>query len=107
MQPGVGRTLRKTSIVTQSYCMNGNARSVVRGSSAVLPLLFAILFVGVLDNQVILPILSLIAGTFSRTVAELSWVITAYAFCAAALNLFFGPLSDRFGRKPTLLFGLT
>ncbi|MBI4455936.1 MAG: MFS transporter [Acidobacteria bacterium] len=75
-------------------------------TGAVLTLLFLILFIGVLDNQVILPILSLIAVTFHRSVAELGWVVTAYALGAAVLNLLFGPLSDSFGRKPMLLVGL-
>lgn len=69
-------------------------------------MLFLILFIGVVDNQVVLPILSLIAATFQRTASDLAPVITAYAFSAAILNLLFGPLSDRFGRKPILIFGL-
>ena len=73
---------------------------------AVLILLFLILFVGVLDNQIILPILGAIALTFGRPVAELSWVVTVYAFSAAALNLLVAPLSDHFGRKPLLILGL-
>ncbi|HEV8131252.1 MAG TPA: MFS transporter [Acidobacteriota bacterium] len=81
-------------------------RFPTKQSGRILALLFAILFVGVLDNQVILPILSLIASVLRRSVTEMGWVITGYAFAAALQNLLFGPLSDYFGRKPILLFGL-
>ena len=74
--------------------------------ATVLILLFLILFIGVVDNQVVLPILALIAATFQRSASDLAPVITAYAFSAATLNLLFGPLSDHMGRKRILLFGL-
>lgn len=35
------------------------------------------------------------------------WVVTAYLLGFGVAQLAYGPLSDRFGRKPILLFGLT
>ena len=38
---------------------------------------------------------------------ETAWVITAFFLGLAAGQLFYGPLSDRYGRKPLLYVGLT
>ena len=40
---------------------------------------------------------------------QIAWVLTAYFLGLAFGQLFYGPLSDRFGRKPLLYvgFGLT
>lgn len=38
---------------------------------------------------------------------ETSWIVTAFFLGLAGGQLFYGPLSDRFGRKPLLYVGLT
>ncbi len=86
--------------------MTENSTFPAKKSGPILALLFGVLFIGVVDNQVVLPILSLIAATLHRPVAQVGWAVTGYALAAAAQNLLFGPLSDYFGRKPVLLFGL-
>ncbi len=37
---------------------------------------------------------------------NISWVLSFSLLGLAAAQLFYGPFSDRFGRKPVLLFGL-
>ena len=52
------------------------------------------------------PTLPAIAQAFGATVAEVQFTITTFFFGIAAGQLAWGPLSDRFGRKPALLCGL-
>ena len=52
------------------------------------------------------PTLPAIARAFSAPVAEVQFTLTTFFFGIAAGQLAWGPLSDRFGRKPALLCGL-
>ena len=52
------------------------------------------------------PTLPAIALAFSAPVAEVQFTITTFFFGIAAGQLAWGPLSDRFGRRPALLCGL-
>ena len=40
------------------------------------------------------------------TTANLQWIITAFALCAAGFTLFFGRVADLFGRKRVFLLGM-
>lgn len=40
------------------------------------------------------------------TIANLQWIITAFALCAAGFTLFFGRVADLFGRKRLFLLGI-
>jgi MFS transporter, DHA1 family, multidrug resistance protein len=53
-----------------------------------------------------LPTLPAIAQAFGAPVAEVQFTITTFFLGIAAGQLAWGPLSDRFGRKPVLLCGL-
>lgn len=63
--------------------------------------------VGVLAMNIILPSLPSIARDFdtSRHAAQL--VLTAFLFALATGQLVYGVASDRFGRRPTMIVGLT
>ena len=52
------------------------------------------------------PTLPAIALAFSAPVAEVQFTVTTFFFGIAAGQLAWGPLSDRFGRRPALLCGL-
>ena len=52
------------------------------------------------------PTLPAIALAFSAPVAEVQFTLTTFFFGIAAGQLAWGPLSDRFGRRPALLCGL-
>ena len=54
-----------------------------------------------------LPSLPAIGQTFGTDYATISWAFTGYLALSAGLQLIFGPLSDRFGRRPVLLIALT
>ena len=82
-------------------------------SGIVMAILFLIFFLGNSDNQMVSPLLPLIAGEFNRDVGEVgSLMIPAYALAAATAALLVGPISDKFGRRrfllaASILFGLS
>ena len=53
-----------------------------------------------------LPALPTIARVFATDAAMVQWTLSAFFLGTAAAQLFYGPLSDRFGRKPVLLAGV-
>lgn len=60
----------------------------------------------VLSLNMFLPSLLNIANDFQTDYALVSFSVTGYLAATAALQLIMGPLSDRFGRRPVMLFGL-
>src|SRR5512136_2388703 len=69
--------------------------------------LFLVLFIGVADNQILSPLLPAIRTQFGKSSSEMAYLFTGYSFCAGLSVLIWGPLSDAFGRKGGLLYGLT
>jgi AAHS family 4-hydroxybenzoate transporter-like MFS transporter len=64
-----------------------------------------IFFLGSSDNQMISPLLPLIANEFGMKEGEVGQVIgPAYALAAATAALLIGPISDRYGRRTFLLY---
>ena len=53
-----------------------------------------------------LPALPALAAAFSAPTGRVQLTISAYLIGYALGQLFYGPLSDRFGRRPMLLIGL-
>lgn len=71
----------------------------------VIAILFLIFFLGSSDNQMISPLLPLIASEFGMKEGEVGQVIgPAYALAAATAALLIGPISDRYGRRRFLLY---
>ncbi|WP_138909781.1 MFS transporter [Streptomyces chryseus] len=54
----------------------------------------------------VLPVLGLLADSWSTTASAAGWTTTAFGFGYAAGFLFWGPLSDRFGRRNLIVLGL-
>lgn len=74
-------------------------------AAIVIAILFLIFFLGSSDNQMISPLLPLIAGEFGMKEGKVGQVIgPAYALAAATAALLIGPISDRYGRRRFLLY---
>lgn len=58
---------------------------------------------GLLDQQVVTPLIAALAAGLGASVPEVGFAISAYAVFASAAALFTGPLSDRRGRGRFLL----
>ncbi len=66
-----------------------------------------VIALGLLDQQVVTPLIAALAAGLRVGVAEVGLAISAYSFAAALAALVMGPLSDSRGRRPFLLLGAT
>lgn len=66
----------------------------------------AVMALGPLAIDMYLPALPSLQGELAASAARVQHTLSAYLFGMAAGQLAFGPLADRFGRKPPLLGGL-
>jgi DHA1 family bicyclomycin/chloramphenicol resistance-like MFS transporter len=69
-------------------------------------LLVAMIAIGPLTMQILVPSLPAMARDLHATPAEVQLTVTLYLVAVAAGQLVYGPLSDRFGRRPLLMGGL-
>ncbi len=69
--------------------------------------LVAIAGIGALSMNIFLPALPAMASYFDVEYALIQLAISAYLAVVAALQIIIGPLSDRYGRRPVLLGGLS
>lgn len=72
-----------------------------------LAILVALVSLGQLTFNIYLPSIPNIAETFQVPNVQIQYTITFYLIAFAIGQLFTGMLSDRFGRKPVLLVGLS
>ncbi len=77
-----------------------------RASRVALTVLSTILFLTFLDTTIMSVALYDLQQTLHTTVADLQWIVNAYALLFAALMLAFGSLGDRLGRRKVMLAGL-
>ncbi|MCU0339307.1 MAG: multidrug effflux MFS transporter [Spirosomaceae bacterium] len=61
---------------------------------------------GQFATSIYLPSLPAISQSLRTSLDNVQFTLTVFLLAYAPLQLIFGPLSDRFGRKPPLLFGL-
>jgi MFS transporter, DHA1 family, multidrug resistance protein len=73
---------------------------------APLWLLAMITFSGTLAMHIFVPALPAAARDLGASVAAMQMTMSVYIFGLAAGQLVYGPLSDRFGRRPVLMLGL-
>jgi DHA1 family bicyclomycin/chloramphenicol resistance-like MFS transporter len=71
-----------------------------------LTLLSAVTALGFCALHMIVPALPLLVTVFGESPAEVQLILTLYLAGIAGGQLVYGPLSDRFGRRPVLIAGL-
>jgi len=71
-----------------------------------LALLAAVTAIGFCALQMVVPVLPLLATAFDDRAARVQLVLALYLAGIAGGQLVYGPLSDRFGRRPVLIAGL-
>ena len=87
--------------------MNPDARTLWRAPRWALAVLLACLgMLGPFSIDTYLPAFSGIAVAIGATPVEMQQTLSAYLFGFALMNLFHGALSDSFGRRPVVLWGL-
>lgn len=70
-------------------------------------ILTALVAFGPLSTDMYLPSLPAMKTDFGATVSQVQLTLSVFLAGFAVSQLFYGPLSDRFGRRPVLLFGIT
>ncbi len=87
--------------------MNPDAKTLWTHPQWVLAALLAALgTLGPFSIDTYLPAFSGIAQTLGATPAQMQQTLSAYLFGFALMNLFHGALSDSYGRRPVVLWGL-
>lgn len=76
------------------------------GGRFVFPLVVALVAIGPLSTDLYLPSLPSIARGLEASVAQAQLTLSAYMTAFAFVQLAYGPLSDRFGRKPVAIGGI-
>ena len=83
------------------------ARPLLRRRAAPsLALLIAVTMTGTMAMHVFVPAMPAAAADLGTSPSLIQSTITLYIVGLAARQLIYGPLSDRFGRRPVLLFSL-
>lgn len=72
----------------------------------IVALLCSVIFCSGADLLIMTPILPQLVRELGVDVSLGSWWITIYAATTAGFALIFGPISDRFGRRPILIAGI-
>ena len=69
-------------------------------------ILVAVTATGTLAMHILVPVLPLVATDFGVSRGTIQLAITLYLLSVAGGPLLYGPVSDKFGRRPTLLVSL-
>ena len=87
--------------------MHPHAQELWRGPRWLLAVLLALLgMVGPFSIDTYLPAFPAIAQALAATPVQMQQTLSAYLFAFAFMTLFHGALSDSFGRRPVVLWGL-
>jgi DHA1 family tetracycline resistance protein-like MFS transporter len=66
--------------------------------------IFIVVFIDLLGFSIILPLLPFYAEKYNATPAIIGYLVASYSFCQFIASPILGDLSDRFGRRPLLLY---
>ena len=87
--------------------MNPDAHQLWRGPRWTLAVLLALLgMVGPFSVDTYIPAFSGIARSLNASPVEMQQTLSAYLFGFAFMSLFHGAISDSFGRRPVVLWGV-
>ncbi|MDO5289362.1 MAG: multidrug effflux MFS transporter [Pseudomonadota bacterium] len=87
--------------------MNPNAHQLWRGPRWALAVLLAMLgMLGPFSIDTYIPAFAAISQSLHASPVQMQQTLSAYLFGFAFMNLFHGALSDSFGRRPVILWGL-
>ena len=81
-------------------------RKLTPDSRALVIVLALFTSIGALSTDTYLPSLPAMEQVFSASTAEIQLTLSAFMLGLAVSQLFYGPMSDRFGRKPVMFGGL-
>ncbi len=88
--------------------MNPDAHTLWRAPRWALAVLLAVLgMLGPFSIDTYIPAFAGIARALGATPVQMQQTLSAYLFGFAFMNLFHGALSDSFGRRPVVLWGIT
>src|SRR5258706_11975150 len=76
-------------------------------SKTMLMLLVVMTGVAPISLYLLVPALPVLATTFGRGISVAQMTVSLYMVGIACSQIIMGPLSDRFGRRPVLLAGLS
>jgi DHA1 family bicyclomycin/chloramphenicol resistance-like MFS transporter len=82
---------------------NGSLRNNLKGTVPLLALLTAF---PALSTDMILPAIPSLAETWNQPLSVINLILVCFFVTYGFFLLFYGPISDRFGRRKPLLFGL-
>jgi len=99
---------RQSRTVASQHSSGASARTAATLTPFKMTIVGALLIaVGPLSMSLYTPAMTMLIGALHTSEHAIRATITVYLFGFAAAQLICGPLSDRFGRRPILLGGLT
>jgi DHA1 family bicyclomycin/chloramphenicol resistance-like MFS transporter len=76
------------------------------GSISTIALLMGLMTIAPLSIDMFLPSLPMMIDEFNVSASTMQLTVTTFLLAFSASQLVFGPLSDRFGRRPIMIWGL-
>ncbi len=95
-----------STFITHSVFLNPNSRKMKFYHPVLIFILGCLAAISPLSIDIYLPGFINIAKDFATTVDRVSSSLSAFLIGVAVCQLFYGPLLDKFGRKPPLVAGL-
>ncbi len=103
-----GESLNRNFSGNLSGNLNGSLNeSLSENSKVVIPLLALLTAFPALSTDMILPAIPSLAETWNQPLSVINLILVCFFVTYGFFLLFYGPISDRFGRRRPLLAGLT
>lgn len=71
-----------------------------------LRILFIVTVIDILGFGILIPLVPYIADRFGADAQTITWILGSYSLCQLIASPFWGRMSDRYGRRPILVFSL-